>query len=113
MIITCNGFVSFLKRVDESDKFDSNGNPIPATPEWCDPWPCNYRDITEELQRRKDADLTPVTVYKILCDYLPEPVQLTKRVRLYSPARELIGEFAVNQSERKIFTRHIETITRG
>ncbi len=113
MIITCNGFVSFLRQISESDKFDESGNPLPATPRWCNPWPCNYRNITEELQRRKDADLIPMTVYKILCDYLPEPVQLAKRVRLYTDTLELIGEFAVSQSERKYFTRHIETITRG
>lgn len=112
MIITCNGYVSFLKRT-EGGGFDEHGNPISAASLWCEPMPCNYRNITEELQRRKDADLIPVTVYKILCDYPEEDVRLTKRVQLFTPEMEMIGEFAVSQSERKIFTRHIETITRG
>lgn len=109
MIITHNGFISFLYG-EPGVRIDSYGNPVSGERSWGELIPCNIAINKRDYSRKIDFNPFPEESYKVLFTTPPTPFTTSRRVQLFDADGERIGEYPVKDCERLYHVNAIQVI---
>lgn len=97
-MIIQNGTIEF--KVKTAGGMDSDGYPIAATAEWCEPIPCQWLPNSSNLLARVLGERFEQAAYEVLLEEQPLPD--SEQVRLTDSDGESLGEFSLRSRPERL-----------